>query len=115
MGKQRTKQKNQEAAARAREREAGPVRPGGGGSRPRRPEPFELAPEKEAAFWALAAALGLDPRLGVYPLVNRVLGNGGGLRGHAAGHLAARDLKEALGRGLPVQFKQRPSLQTPRV
>lgn len=111
MGKQpRTKAEQRRAEARARKLDAEAENSG----RPPRPESYQLAPEKEAAFWRLVEALGLDPRLGVYPLVNRTLAGGGGLRGHATGHLAARDLKEALGKGLPVQFERRPSLQPHR-
>lgn len=68
---------------------------------------FALSPDREAAFWQAAQALGVDPQASALTLVRAVLTVRDRAE-YAEGFGAAAELRYYLDRGRPIEFLQRP-------
>ncbi len=76
------------------------------------PKTFALPPDREAAFWALAEAVGIDPATASALTVARVVEKGRALAGsHRDGFGGACELSYHARKGHSLQFHCRPSKQ----
>lgn len=78
------------------------------------PSTFALPPDREAAFWALAEAVGIDPATASALTVTRVVEKGRALAGaHRDGFGAATELAYRARKGDVLEFHCRPSKPNP--
>lgn len=75
---------------------------------PDRTDVFVLPPDREAALWSLADALGIEPTASALTVVGRCLREGRGMALHAEGFGAASELDFHRRKGEAVQFNARP-------